>query len=56
MDGRVHRRTFPTAAFTLTVKLLAWIEAAAAARQISKSEFVREVLEEAMTVDERKAA
>lgn len=46
-DERVTRRTFPTAAFTLTVSLIAWIEQEAARRGVSKSVVVREVLDRA---------
>ena len=46
-DGRVHRRTFPTAAFTLTVELIAWLDAEAKRRNVSKSVIVRELLDAA---------
>ena len=45
---RVSRRTLPTAAFTLTVSMLAWIEQESARRGISKSEVVRELVTAAM--------
>ena len=54
MDGRVHRRTFPTAAFTLTTQLIAWLETESKRRGVSKSVLVREILEAAM--EEREAA
>ena len=56
MDGRVHRRTFPTAAFTLTVELIAWLEAEATRRAVSKSVLVREILESAKSEQEGQAA
>lgn len=46
-DGRVIRRTFPTASFTLTVTLIAWIEQEAKRRNVKKSTIVREALEAA---------
>lgn len=52
MDGRVHRRTFPTAAFTLTTQIIAWLEAESTRRGVSKSVIVRELLEAAMAEQE----
>lgn len=52
VDGRIHRRTFPTAAFTLTVELIAWLDAESKRRGVSKSVIVRELLEAAMTEQE----
>ena len=46
-DGRIHRRTFPTAAFTLTVELIAWLDTEAKRRGVSKSVIVRELLDAA---------
>ena len=46
---RVHRRTMPTAAFSLRVLHVRWIEAEAERRGISKSEVVRDALDRAMT-------
>ena len=54
-DERVTRRTFPTAAFTLTVSLIAWIEQESKRRNISKSELVRELLTNAMTEEQAAA-
>lgn len=54
-DGRVTRRTFPTAAFTLTVSLIAWISQEAERRGVSKSVVVREILEAARTETEEAA-
>ena len=55
MDGRVDRRSFPTAAFTLTTQLIAWLDAEAARRGVSKSVIVRELLETAMN-EQKEAA
>ena len=42
------KRKHPTAAFTLTVAMLVWIEAEAKRRGVSKSQVMRELLSEAM--------
>jgi len=55
-DGRVSRRTFPTAAFTLTVSLITWISQEAARRGVSKSVVVREILEAARVESEAQEA
>lgn len=44
-DGRVVRRTLPTASFSLTVPLVLWIEEESKRRGIQKSQLVREILE-----------
>lgn len=46
-DGRIVRRTLPTAAFTLTVQIISWIEEESKRRGVSKSVLVREVLDSA---------
>jgi hypothetical protein len=53
MDGKVIRRTWPTASFSLTVEQIAWIEAEAKRRGISKSVLIRTLIAEAQ---EREAA
>lgn len=55
-DGRVARVTFPTASFTLTSYLIAWIAAEADRRGISKSVLVREILNAAMEEQKDEAA
>jgi predicted DNA-binding protein len=40
---------FPTASFSLTVELIAWIDAEAKRRGVSKSEIVRELITDAKT-------
>jgi hypothetical protein len=55
-DGRVARVTFPTASFTLTSYLIAWIAAEADRRGVSKSVLVREILTAAMEEQERDVA
>lgn len=42
------KRIHPTAAFTLTVSMIAWIEAESVRRGVSKSQIVRELLAAAM--------
>lgn len=44
-DERTSRVTFPTASFSLTVSLIAWIEKEAKRRGVAKSVLVREILE-----------
>ena len=56
MDGKVMRLTYPTASFSLTVELIAWIESESKRRGCSKSVLVREVLNEAKEVQEKQAA
>lgn len=46
-DGRIVRRTLPTAAFTLTVQIISWIEEESKRRGVSKSVLVREILDSA---------
>ena len=41
----VSKVTFPTASFSLTVSLIAWIEAEARKRGVSKSELVRQIID-----------
>jgi len=41
----VQRLTRPTASFSLTVSLIAWIEAEARKRDVSKSELVRQIID-----------
>jgi hypothetical protein len=48
-DGRIVRRTLPTAAFTLTVQIISWIEEESKRRGVSKSVLVREILDSART-------
>jgi len=55
-SGKVMRLTYPTASFSLTVELIAWIEAEAKRRGISKSQIVRGVLLDAKEAQEAKAA
>ena len=50
---KVLRATAPTASFTLTVSLIAWIEAESKRRGVKKSVVVREILESARTQAER---
>lgn len=53
----VTRETLPTASFSLTVSLIAWIAEEAKRRGVSKSELVRQVLDNARTEEqEAKAA
>lgn len=52
----VTRETLPTASFSLTVSLIAWIAEEAKRRGISKSELVRQVLDEARSDQEQEAA
>ena len=56
MDGKVMRLTYPTASFSLTPELIAWIEAEAKRRNCSKSVLVREVLSDAKEAQEAQAA
>ena len=55
MDGKVMRLTYPTASFSLTVSLIAWIEAEAKRRGVSKSEVVRDELLNAIAEQEQAA-
>lgn len=52
---RVTRETLPTASFSLTVSLIAWIAAEAERRGVAKSVVVREVLEAAREEQETAA-
>lgn len=57
-DGRtqvVSRITFPTASFSLTTFLIAWIAEEADRRGVSKSVLVREILTNAMN-EQREAS
>ncbi|HXH79562.1 ribbon-helix-helix protein, CopG family [Nocardioides sp.] len=45
VEEKVSRITAPTASFSLTVSLIAWIEAEARKRGISKSELVRQIID-----------
>jgi Arc/MetJ-type ribon-helix-helix transcriptional regulator len=58
MDGKVIRRTWPTASFSLTTELIEWIaqESEEKAYRGSKSKFVRAVLQAAKDAQEREAA
>lgn len=47
-----RRTTLPTASFSLRVIDIAWVEAEAARRGISKSQVVRELIEDARTGQE----
>lgn len=42
------KRIHPTAAFTLTVAMIAWIDQEAKRRGVSKSQVIREILSSAM--------
>ncbi|HVL22470.1 MAG TPA: hypothetical protein VM450_00205 [Thermomicrobiales bacterium] len=53
---RVHRISFPTASFSLTVPLIRWIAEQADRLGVSKSEFVRETLGRAKRESEERAA
>jgi hypothetical protein len=44
---KILRETAPTASFTLTVSLIAWISQESARRGVPKSVVVREILESA---------
>jgi hypothetical protein len=58
-DGRtqvVSRITFPTASFSLTTFLIAWIAEESERRGVSKSVLVREILTAAMEEQERDVA
>ena len=55
-DERIPRRTLPTAAFTLTVSMIAWIEAESKRRGISKSDLMRDLLTTAMAETNGEAA
>lgn len=52
---RVTRVTLPTASFSLTVSLIAWIAKEAERRGVPKSVLVREVLEAARAQAEQEA-
>jgi hypothetical protein len=68
MDGKVIRRTWPTASFSFAVEHLEWIEAEAkrrteALRQageqqriVSKSEVMRKLVDDARAAQEQQAA
>jgi len=56
MDGKVIRRTWPTASFSFTVEQLAWIEAEAKRRNVSKSEVMRTLVNDAKDKQEKQAA
>ena len=48
MDSeKVMRETLPTASFTLTASLIAWIETESKRRGVKKSVLVREILDAA---------
>jgi hypothetical protein len=54
-DGKVIRRTWPTASFSFKVEQLAWIEAEAKRRNVSKSEVMRTLVMDAIAVQEQAA-
>ena len=56
VDGRVSRVTLPTASFSLTTYLIAWIEEEARRRGVKKSVLVREILTAEMEKQEASAA
>jgi len=56
VDGKVIRRTWPTASFSFTVEQLAWIEAEAKRRNVSKSEVMRTLVNDAKAAQEKEAA
>lgn len=53
---KVSRVTLPTASFTLTASLIAWIDAEAKRRGVKKSVLVREILERARGGETEQAA
>lgn len=55
-DGRISRVTLPTASFSLTTYLIAWIEEEARRRGVKKSVLVREILTAEMEKQEASAA
>jgi hypothetical protein len=54
-DGKVIRRTWPTASFSFRAEHIEWIEAEAKRRGISKSELMRELVTDAIAVQEQAA-
>ena len=52
----VTRETLPTASFSLTVSLIAWIASEAKRRGINKSELVRDILDRARSEQREVAA
>lgn len=54
-DDRVDRRSYPTAAFTLKKSQIAWIARAAKDAGVSKSAYVRLLLDRAMEREDRAA-
>ena len=55
-DGKVIRRTWPTASFSFKVEHLTWIEQEAKRRAITKSEVMRNLVDTAKAAQESKAA
>jgi hypothetical protein len=56
VDGKVIRRTFPTASHSYKDYHLVWIEEQAKKRDISKSELMRKLVDDAIAAQEKQAA
>lgn len=55
-DDKVTRSTYPTAAFTIRKAHVDWIARAAKRAGVSKSAYVRRILDRAMEADQERAA
>ena len=56
VDGKVIRRTWPTASFSFTVEQIDWIKAEAQRRNVTKSELMRTLVMDAKAKQEADAA